>query len=161
MSVLISSCSSFCHCTLQISPLPVTIGLIRSGYFSWCFFCFLTVALAVLCKKLTISFLSFSDLTGSAVMSSTLMHITCSFVHFVRVSNVLPVQNHCGFMHFTKLCFVLFCHSLWTNIRRQQISFTVALLKRFSDLQLKGLSSPLYEKVVAVMFMMTIKPLKM
>lgn len=161
MSVLISSCCSFRYCTLQISPLPVTIGLIRSGYFSWCFFCFLTVALAALCKKLTIAFLSFSDLTGSAVISSTLMHITCSSVHFVRVSDVLPVQNCCGFMHFTKLCSVLFCHSLWTNTRRQQIYFTLALPKRFSDLELKGLSSPSYEKVVAVMFMMTIKPFKM
>ena len=37
MSLLISSSSNFCHCTLQISPLPVTICSIRSGYFSLCF----------------------------------------------------------------------------------------------------------------------------
>lgn len=159
MSLLIPISSNFCHCTLKISPLPVIICSIRSGYFSLCFFCFLSVVLAALCKKLIIPFLSFSNLTGAAIISSILMYITCSYVRFVRVSDVLPVKNCCGFMCFTKFCFATASEQISGSSKF--ISLLPYKGDLISDFQLKRLSSPSYKKAIAVMFMMTIKLFKM
>lgn len=81
MSLLIASSGNFCHCTLHISPLPVTICSIRSGYFSLSFFRFLSVTPAALCKKLVIPFMSFSNLSFSCPPFYTHAHylFLCAF----------------------------------------------------------------------------------
>lgn len=120
---LISSSSNFCHHTLQVSSLPVTFCSVRSGYFSLCWCCFLCVVLAVLCKKLVIPFLSFSNLTGSAAICPVLLYylfpgVFCESVWCTTCEKLLWIHEFYKALFCCVLfSFALFCHSLWTNNR--------------------------------------------
>lgn len=103
MSLLISS-SSNVRCPASQSLTFSCYHLLNQVWLL--FTVFLLFPQCRVCRKLLISFVSFSSLRGSANISSILIHINCSFVHFVRALRCCLWET-CGFMWLTKLCFVL------------------------------------------------------